>query len=223
MKLRAALLAAALTAACQPSLAAGETTVLAPAPGRTAQEAPGLRTAVFAGGCFWGVEAVFSHLKGVTSAVSGFSGGAAGTAKYDRVSDGDTGHAEAVRVTYDPRVIRYDQLLQVYFSVIADPTQLNRQGPDVGTQYRGALMPLSAEQNVVASAYIGQLKAAKVWRAPIVTRIERAQGFYPAERYHQDFAADNPNHPYIRRWDAPKVAALKRFFPGLYQAAFKRG
>jgi peptide-methionine (S)-S-oxide reductase len=223
MKLRAALIAAALTAACQPTLAAGETALLAPAPVRAAQEAPGLKTAVFAGGCFWGVEAVFSHVKGVTSAVSGFSGGTAANARYDRVSDGDTGHAEAVRVTYDPRVVRYDQLLQVFFSVVTDPTQLNRQGPDTGTQYRNALMPLSAEQNAVASAYLGQLRAAKVFRAPIVTRIERGQAFFPAEGYHQDFAAKNPAHGYIVRWDAPKVAALKRFFPGLYQATFKRG
>ena len=132
------------------------------------------------------------------------------------------GKAEAVRVTYDPRVVRYDQLLQVFFSVVTDPTQLNRQGPDSGTQYRNALFPRTAEQRAVGAAYIAQLKRAGTWRAPIVTRLEGG-GFYPAESYHQDFAAKNPSYPYIVRWDAPKVAALKRFFPGLYQAAFKRG
>ena len=221
MKLRAVLIAAALTAACQPSLAAGETALLAPAPARAAQEAPGLKTAVFAGGCFWGVEAVFSHVKGVTSAVSGFAGGS-GRTSYEEVSQGDTGKAEAVRLTYDPRVVRYDQLLQVFFSVVTDPTQINRQGPDSGTQYRNALFPQNAEQRAVGAAYIAQLRRAGTWHAPIVTRIEGG-GFYPAESYHQDFAAKNPFYPYIVRWDAPKVAALQRFFPGLYQAAFKRG
>ena len=221
MKLRAVLFAAALTAACQPSLAAGETVLLAPPAARAAHEAPGLKTAVFAGGCFWGVEAVFSHVKGVTSAVSGFAGGS-GAASYDQVSEGNTGKAEAVRVTYDPRVVRYDQLLQVFFSVATDPTQLNRQGPDTGSQYRNALFPLGAEQRAVASAYVAQLKRANTWRAPIVTRIEGG-GFYPAEGYHQDFAAKNPTHPYIVRWDAPKVSALKRYFPGLYQPGFRRG
>jgi peptide-methionine (S)-S-oxide reductase len=219
--LAALALAAALAAGCSaPALA--ESAVLTPAAAVTASE-KGLKTAVFAGGCFWGIEGVFSHLKGVTSAVSGYHGGTAADAKYDKVNGGRTEHAEAVRVTYDPAVIRYDQLLQVLFAVGADPTQLNRQGPDVGAQYRTAIVPMSAEQNRVASAYLAQLRAAKLWKKPIVARIERAQAFYPAEAYHQDFMAANPKHPYIRRWDAPKVAALKRLFPGLYRATFTRG
>ncbi|WP_279350975.1 peptide-methionine (S)-S-oxide reductase MsrA [Erythrobacter litoralis] len=209
-------------AACmQPALAA-ESVVQAPMAQRTADEGNGLKTAIFAGGCFWGVEAVFSHTKGVTSAVSGYHGDTERSAKYDIVSSGVTDHAEAVKVTYDPSVIRYDQLLRIYFSVITDPTQLNRQGPDRGAHYRSALVPMSAEQNEVAKAYIAQLKAAKVWDKPIVTRIERAQAFYPAETYHQDFAQKNPNHGYIVRWDAPKVAALKRMYPGVYSASFQR-
>ena len=209
-------------AACmQPALAA-ESVVQAPMAKRTASEGKGLRTAIFAGGCFWGVEAVFSHTKGVTSAVSGYHGGTERSAKYDLVSSGVTDHAEAVKVTYDPSVIRYDQLLRIYFSVITDPTQLNRQGPDRGAHYRSAIVPMSQEQNAVAKAYIAQLKAANLWDKPIVTRIERAQSFYPAETYHQDFAQKNPNHSYIVRWDAPKVAALKRLYPGVYSASFTR-
>ena len=224
--IRAALTLAAsallATAACtSPALA--ESAVAAPAAKVVANE-KGLKTAVFAGGCFWGIEGVFSHLKGVTSAVSGFHGGAAATAHYDKVSDGGTGHAEAVKVTYDPAVIRYDQLLRVFFAVGADPTQLNRQGPDRGTQYRSALVPQSAEQNRVATAYLAQLKASGLWgKKPIVTRIERAQGFYPAEAYHQDFMLKNPSHGYIRMWDAPKIAALRKLFPAQYKAAFTAG
>ena len=196
--------------------------VNAPQAKRVAKEGTGLKTAIFAGGCFWGVEAVFSHVKGVKSAVSGYHGGTERQADYKLVSSGVTDHAEAVKVTYDPQVIRYDQLLRIYFSVVADPTQLNRQGPDTGAQYRSAIVPVSAEQNAVARAYIAQLKAARLWDRPIVTRIERAQGFYPAEGYHQDFAAKNPRHGYIVRWDAPKVAALKRLYPGVYSARFQR-
>lgn len=224
IRAKAALLAAALAlagASCT-APAAAENVVAAPAAKRTANEAAGLKTAIFAGGCFWGVEAVFSHTKGVTSAVSGYHGGTAKSAKYDIVSSGMTDHAEAVRVTYDPRVVRYDQLLQVFFSVIADPTLRNRQGPDVGAHYRAALVPTSAEQAAVAKAYLAQMKGSGLWKAPIVTGIERAQAFYPAETYHQDFAAKNPNHGYIRAWDAPKVAALKRLYPGLYSASFRR-
>lgn len=202
--------------------AAAENIVAAPAAKRQAAESGGLKTAIFAGGCFWGVEAVFSHMKGVSSVVSGYHGGTARSAKYDIVSSGVTDHAEAVRVTYDPKVVRYDQLLRVFFSVIADPTLKNRQGPDVGAHYRAALVPVSAEQNVVAKAYLAQMTASGLWKAPIVTRIERAQGFYPAETYHQDFALKNPNHGYIRQWDAPKVAALKGMYPALYQASFRR-
>ena len=187
-----------------------------------ASEGPGLKTTVFAGGCFWGVEAVFSHIKGVTSAVSGFDGGDMTTAHYERVSEGDTGHAESVKVTYDPKVVRYDELLRVFFAVATDPTELNRQGPDSGTQYRNALFPQNAEQNRVAAAYLAQLKVLNPWRRPIVTRIERG-GFFPAESYHQDFAAKNPDHPYIVHWDLPKVAALKRMFPQYWKADFTRG
>lgn len=216
--------AAALLAcsACQQPAIAAELAVAAPAASRTAKESKGLKTAIFAGGCFWGVEAVFSHTKGVTSAVSGYHGGTKRQARYDLVSSGVTDHAEAVKVTYDPSVIRYDQLLRIYFSVVADPTQLNRQGPDRGTQYRGALVPVSAEQRAVAQAYIAQLRRSGLWSDPIVTRIEAAKGFYPAESYHQDYAAKNPNNGYIRRWDAPKVAALQRLYPGVYRSSFRR-
>ncbi len=214
----------ALTA-CQPVTAAAprESAVLAPAARSPAREAPGTRVAIFAGGCFWGIEAVFSHLRGVKSAVSGYHGGARRTAEYEAVNTGTTGHAEAVRVTYDPAVIRYDQLLRVFFSVGADPTTLNRQGPDEGTQYRSALVALDPEQRRAAQAYLDQLGAARLWNGAIVTRIEPYKAFYPAEDYHQDFAAVNPNHAYIRYWDAPKVAALKRLFPDLYKPAFTRG
>jgi peptide-methionine (S)-S-oxide reductase len=216
------LAAAAFVATACTSPALAEGAVAAPPAKITANE-KGLKTSVFAGGCFWGIEGVFSHVKGVTSAVSGYHGGTAATAKYSRVGDGDTGHAEAVKVTYDPAVVRYDELLRIFFAVGADPTQLNRQGPDVGSQYRSALVPMSAEQNRVAAAYLAQLKVARLWKKPLVTRIERAQAFYPAEPYHQDFMAANPNHPYIRRWDAPKIAALKRLFPSHYKAAFTKG
>ena len=223
MRFLAPLAGAALLATACTSPALAESVVAAPAAKVVATEGKGLKTAIFAGGCFWGIEGVFSHVKGVTSAVSGYHGGAAATAKYDQVSDGDTGHAEAVKVTYDPAVVRYDQLLRVFFAVGADPTQLNRQGPDSGTQYRTALVPMSTEQNRVAAAYLAQLKASGLWKKPLVARIERAQAFYPAEGYHQDFMSKNPNHGYIRMWDAPKVAGLKRLFPGEYKAGFTTG
>lgn len=199
-----------------------EGAVAVPAAQRVARES-GLETAIFAGGCFWGVEGVFSHVLGVTSAVSGYHGGNASTATYDRVSQGDSGHAEAVRVTYDPAVVRYDQLLQVFFSVIADPTQRDRQGPDEGSQYRSALVPLNEEQRTVATAYIAQLGAAHVWPKPIVTRIEPARRFYPAEAYHQDFMARHPDHPYIVAWDQPKLDAFRQRFPALYKRGFTSG
>jgi peptide-methionine (S)-S-oxide reductase len=190
---------------------------------RQADEAAGLKSAIFAGGCYWGVEGVFSHVTGVTSAVSGFHGGSGSSAEYDRVSAGNTGHAESVRVTYDPAKVRYDQLLRMFFSVAADPTQLNRQGPDSGTQYRSALVPLSAEQRAVATAYLAQMRTSGVWRAPIVTRIEAYQRFYPAAAYHQDFMAKNPRHPYILAWDVAKVTALQRLFPAMYKRGFTTG
>jgi peptide-methionine (S)-S-oxide reductase len=213
---------AAALAACAPATAA-ESVFDAPAAKREAREGQGLKTAIFAGGCFWGVEAVFSHTKGVKSAVSGYQGGTVANPTYEQVSSGGTGHAEAVRVTYDPAVVRYDQLLQVLFSVIADPTLKNRQGPDSGTQYRAAIFPLNAEQRSVASAYLAQMRSSGVWDKPIVVPIETARRFYPAETYHQDFAQKNPNHPYIRRWDAPKVAAFKDKYPALYRATFQTG
>ena len=216
------LVVAALLATACTSPALAESMVATPAAKVVANE-KGLKTAIFAGGCFWGIEGVFSHVKGVTSAVSGYHGGTAATATYERTSDGDTGHAEAVKVTYDPAVVRYDELLRVFFAVGADPTQLNRQGPDRGTQYRTALVPMSAEQNKVAAAYLAQLKASALWKKPIMAKIERAQAFYPAETYHQDFMSKNPNHGYIRMWDAPKIAGLKRLFPGDYKAAFTTG
>ena len=214
-----------LLAACQQPAGAApsETAIRAPVATLAAQEAPGRQTALFSGGCYWGIEAVFSHLRGVTSAVSGFQGGTRATARYDLISRGTTGHAETVRVTYDPRVIRYDQLLQVFFSVVAESTKNNRQGPDTGTQYRSALVPLTPEQDKVARAYLAQMSAARVWRGAIVTRIEPNRGFFPAAADHQDFAANNPDHPYIRYWDVPKIAALQRLFPDLYRRGFTRG
>lgn len=226
MRLSALLLAIAALAACQqpstaaPSALVGERATLAPAAERQANEGRTFQTAIFAGGCFWGVEGVFSHVHGVTSAVSGYHGGSRANATYDRVGQGNTGHAEAVRVVYDPTKVRYDELLRVFFSVVADPTLRNRQGPDVGTQYRAALVPLTQEQRLVATAYLAQLQESGLWRAPIVTRTEAYQRFYPAETHHQDFMRANPDHPYILRWDAPKVAALRRLFPAIYQAGF---
>ena len=219
---RALLAAGALAmAACSPAIAA-ESTFDAPAAQRTAKEGLGLKTAIFAGGCFWGVEAVFSHTKGVTSAVSGYIGGSVANPTYDQVSAGTTGHAEAVRVTYDPSQVRYDQLLRVLFSVVADPTLKNRQGPDTGTQYRAAIFPLNAEQRQVANAYLAQMRSSGVWDRPIVVEVESGR-FYAAEEYHQDFARKNPDHPYIRRWDAPKVVALRAMYPSLYRSSFQTG
>jgi peptide-methionine (S)-S-oxide reductase len=173
--------------------------------------------AVFAGGCFWGVEAVFEHVKGVKEAVSGYAGGKSGSAHYETVSTGDTGHAESVKVTYDPGKVSYGQLLKVYFSVAHDPTQLNRQSPDVGPQYRSEIFTTNAEQAKIAKAYIAQLTAAKVFAAPIVTRVEPLPAFYPAEAHHQDYLRLHPNEPYIVYNDAPKLVHLKQMFPALYK------
>jgi len=179
----------------------------------------GLQEAVLAGGCFWGVEAVFEHVKGVASVVSGYSGGTVDNPGYYAVSGGGTGHAEAVRVVFDPRQVSYAQLLKVYFSVAHDPTQLNRQGPDTGTQYRSAVFYTSPEQQRVAAAYIAQMRRAGTFgKAPIVTQLQPLSKFWPAEAYHQDFARLNPTHPYIVFHDAPKVARLKARYPGLYRA-----
>lgn len=222
--IRAAALAICLTATvvAAPTIAA-ERTVLAPVAARPATELPGLKTAIFAGGCFWGVEGVFSHVNGVVSAVSGYHGGTRAKADYEQVSSGTTGHAEAVRVTYDPAKVRYDELLRIFFSVVADPTTLNRQGPDEGRQYRSAIVPASEVQRQVASAYLAQLGASRLWHSPIVTRIERQLRFFPAESYHQDFMAKNPRHPYILTWDVAKVQALQRLFPTNYKASFTSG
>jgi peptide-methionine (S)-S-oxide reductase len=185
----------------------------APGPGPSAAT----ETAVVAGGCFWGVQGVFQHVKGVSNAVSGYAGGEQRSATYDDVSTGQTGHAESVRITYDPRQISYARLLQVFFSVAHDPTQLNRQGPDHGTQYRSAIFPMNAEQAAIAKAYIDQLDKAKVFPAAIVTRIEADRPFFSAEAYHQDFMVRNPTYPYIVYNDLPKVEDLKRLFPALYR------
>lgn len=222
LRIALAALTISLVSAClQPAQA--EAVVATPAAAAKANEGKGLKTAVFAGGCFWGMEAVFSHLKGVSSVVSGFEGGKKADAHYETVSTGTTGHAESVRIIYDPSTVRYDQLLQVFFGVASDPTQLNRQYPDSGTQYRNAIVPQSPEQARVAGAYLVQLKALNLWKRPIVTAIEPNRGFFVAEDYHQDFALKNPNHGYIRMWDVPKVEALKRVFPALWKPDFTRG
>jgi peptide-methionine (S)-S-oxide reductase len=190
--------------------------VAVPAPRADVPKAKGLQTAVLAGGCFWGMEAVFEHVRGVRDVTSGYAGGRAEEANYQAVSTERTRHAEAIRITYDPAQVSYGTLLRIYFAVAHDPTQLNRQGPDVGPSYRSAIFPIGVDQARVARGYIAQLSAAGAYPRPIVTRIESGR-FFPAEADHQDFARKNPNHPYIRAHDAPKVAALKRAFPGLWR------
>jgi len=179
--------------------------------------APGKETAVFAGGCFWGTQAVFERVKGVVDTSAGYSGGSAETATYDQVSSETTGHAESVRVVFDPAQITYGQLLRIFFSVAHDPTQLNRQGPDAGTSYRSAIFYTSEEQRKLSQAYIAQLDAAKVFPKPIVTQVVPLKGFYDAESYHQDYALHNPENPYILVCDRPKVQALKQQFPELFK------
>jgi peptide-methionine (S)-S-oxide reductase len=173
--------------------------------------------AVLAGGCFWGVQGVFQHVNGVTNAVSGYAGGEQKTAHYDIVTRGTTGHAESVEITFDPRRISYGRILQIYFSVAHDPTELNRQGPDVGTQYRSAVFPTNPEQARIAKAYIAQLNQARAYDKAIVTKIEPDRAFYPAEDYHQDFLTRNPHYPYIVINDLPKIENLKRLFPDVYR------
>lgn len=187
-----------------------------PAADQAKAAASGRQTAVFAGGCFWGVQAVFQHVKGVIKATSGYSGGEAKTAEYELVSTGDTGHAESVQVTYDPSQVTYGELLRVFFSVAHDPTELNRQGPDEGTQYRSAIFYSNAEQKRIAEAYIAQLEQAHSFPQRIVTQVTPLKAFYAAEPYHQDYAANHPNQPYIVYNDAPKVAHLRQQFPELY-------
>jgi peptide-methionine (S)-S-oxide reductase len=189
-----------------------------PAADQTASQAAS-ETAVFAGGCFWGVQGVFQHVKGVTNALSGYAGGLKRDAEYERVGLGDTGHAESVQITYDPKQVSYGRLLQIFFSVAHDPTQLNRQGPDSGTQYRSAVFPLNADQARVAKAYIDQLNEARAFDKKIATKIEMDRPFYPAEAYHQDFLTRNPRYPYIVINDLPKIGELKRVFPDVYRDA----
>ncbi|MRT29190.1 peptide-methionine (S)-S-oxide reductase MsrA [Herbaspirillum sp. CAH-3] len=216
-----------LALACASTLAA-EAAVAVPAPSGKAVLASTANTAtvVLAGGCFWGVQGVFQHTQGVLQAVSGYAGGKADSATYSMVSSGTTGHAEAVQVTYDPRKISYGQILQIYFSVAHDPTQLNRQGPDHGTQYRSAIFTASDEQAQATRAYIAQINAAKVFSAPIVTQVTPLQGFYRAEDYHQDYATLHPNQPYIAYNDLPKISNLQKMYPAIYRAdpvlVFKR-
>jgi peptide-methionine (S)-S-oxide reductase len=199
-------------------LAFAESPVVVPLP--AVDVPPGSATsavAVLAGGCFWGVQGVYQHVNGVSNAVSGYAGGDKRTANYDLVSIGGTGHAESVQITYDPRQISYGRLLQIFFSVVHDPTQLNRQGPDTGTQYRSAIFPLSEEQASVAKAYIAQLNEARLFKKAIATKIEADRAFYPAEAYHQDFLERNPTYPYIAINDLPKIRDLKRLMPDLYR------
>jgi peptide-methionine (S)-S-oxide reductase len=213
-----AVLTAAGSQLILPGSAAEQARVIPPPattkqPGQAATE-----VAVLAGGCFWGVQGVFQHVKGVANAVSGYAGGEKKTAQYETVGSGRTGHAESVRINYDPRQISYGRILQIYFSVAHNPTELNRQGPDVGTQYRSAIFPINAEQAQIAKAYIGQLNQAHAFDAAIVTKIELGKEFYPAEGYHQDFLTLNPTQPYIVYNDLPKIDDLKRIFPEFYRA-----
>ena len=187
------------------------------APAVDPKETGATATAIIAGGCFWGVQGVYQHVEGVTSAVSGYAGGQAQTANYDAVGSGSTGHAEAVKISYDPSKVSYGTLLRIFFAVVADPTTLNRQGPDRGSQYRTAIFPTTPQQKAVAEAYIAQLRAAKLWKAPIVTKVERPSRFYPAEKYHQDFLIRKPDYPYIVYNDLPKVEALRVAFPNHFQ------
>ena len=213
----ALLAGAAISLTQSDSRSASAVPVPAPAVGAELRSGAPLDTAVFAGGCFWGIEAVFEHIKGVRSAVSGYAGGKTTSPSYEEVSTGSTGHAESVRVVYDPAAVSYGQLLQVFFSVAHDPTQLNRQGPDHGTQYRSAIFYRTPDQQRAAEAYVRQLTAAKTFAKPIVTQIVPLTTFYPAEEYHQDYMVHHPNQPYIVYNDAPKVESLRVRFPRLYR------
>jgi peptide-methionine (S)-S-oxide reductase len=200
-----------------PMLAA-EAPVVIPAPAVDNPKVAGpAQTAVLSGGCFWGVQGVFEHVRGVQRVVAGYAGGEKATAQYETVSTGDTGHAESVKITFDPSVISYGQILQIAFSVVHDPTQLNRQGPDVGTQYRSSIFYDDDTQKHIAEAYISQLDRAHVFSRPIVTRVDPLHGFYPAEDYHQDYLIHNPNQPYIMVYDLPKIENFRKTFPELYR------
>jgi peptide-methionine (S)-S-oxide reductase len=211
------LAVAALSLSVDHSAAAGAATVPAASVDETPKPDQTSETAVLAGGCFWGVQGVFQHVEGVRSAVSGYAGGEKSTAEYETVSTGTTGHAESVKITYDPHKISYGRILQIYFSAVHNPTELNRQGPDFGTQYRSAIFPTDAEQAAIARSYIAQLSAAKTFSSPIVTSIEPDKAFYPAEAYHQDYLTLHPHQPYIAINDLPKVHDLQRLFPELYR------
>ncbi|MBJ7405397.1 MAG: peptide-methionine (S)-S-oxide reductase MsrA [Bradyrhizobium sp.] len=208
--------AAPLTLAFTMPSGAAEDAVVIPAPAVDAAASSGIQTAVLAGGCFWGVQGVFQHTAGVVNAVSGYAGGTKATADYQSVSSGRTSHAEVVEIKYDPKKISYGKILQIYFSVVHDPTQLNRQGPDVGPQYRSAIFTTSDEQKKVAEAYIAQLNGAKAFKKPIVTKVGALEAFYPAEAYHQDYLTLHPNQPYIAYNDIPKVENLKKLFADNY-------
>lgn len=204
-------------ATCTGCRAAAKVPAPPPANDATLAQAPGQQTAVFAGGCFWGTQSVFERVKGVVATTAGYAGGSAATATYGQVTTETTGHAESVKVVYDPSRITYGRLLQIFFSVAHDPTQLNRQGPDVGTSYRSAIFYTDAEQQKISLAYIAQLDAAHVFSQPIVTQVVPLNGFYDAESYHQDYALYNPDNPYIQVCDRPKIEALKKQFPELFQ------
>lgn len=213
-----AVLAAALAGAWQMSMAGEAVFKIAPPTLDETSAGKHLEKAVLAGGCFWGVQAVYQHVNGVSNALSGYAGGNQNTAQYETVSAGRTGHAEAVEITYDPTKVTYGQLLQIYFSVAHDPTELNRQGPDSGTQYRSTIFPTTPEQHKVAEAYIAQLNQSGVYPKSLATTIENGKHFYPAERYHQDYLVNNPYQPYIVINDKPKVDNLARTFPHAYRA-----
>ena len=215
MKL-APLAAAALIALAVPALA-GDLDKRIPAPAIDPANSAASETAVLAGGCFWGQQGLFEHVKGVTKVVAGYSGGLKSTAHYEQVTTETTGHAESVQITFDPKQVSFGRLLQIYFSVAHDPTQLNAQGPDSGTSYRSEIFAVTPQQQKTAQAYIAQLQAAHVFAAPIVTKVEPLMGFYPAEDDHQDFLVRNPTYPYIVFNDLPKIDALKRVFPAMYR------
>jgi peptide-methionine (S)-S-oxide reductase len=200
-----------------PVLAAEAPVVIAPPAVDNPKAAGPMQTAVLSGGCFWGVQGVFEHVRGVQRVVAGYAGGEKATAQYETVSSGNTGHAESVKITFDPAVISYGQILQIAFSVVHDPTQLNRQGPDVGSQYRSSIFYDDDTQKHIAQAYISQLQQAHAFARPIVTRVDALQGFYPAEDYHQDYLIHNPTQPYIAIYDMPKIENFRKTFPELYR------
>ena len=215
--LSSAIFLSSTTMACN-AVTASATAIPDPAVDAPLASAKGEQMAVLAGGCFWGLEAVFEHVKGVTSVKSGYSGGSASTAQYEKVSTGETGHAESIQIIYDPSQVTYGQLLKVFFAVAHDPTQLNRQGPDTGTQYRSAIFYSNEDQKRIAQAYIDQLNHAKVFERPIVTEVVVLKSFYEAESYHQNYLVNHPDEPYIVINDLPKVENLRQQLPGLYKA-----